>query len=793
MNRNYIKIAWRILLKNKSFTIINILGLGLGFSVSVLIMIFVYHQLSYDDFHENSHRIYRVTLDGSFADGKRLSASFSSGDIAQHIADEVPEAEEVCRIFRVGRTEVIYEDKRFTNDKVFWVDENFFSIFSFPVIKGNPGNVFAEPFSAVITRSMSEKYFSGDDPIGKTLIIRGHNYRITGLMEDTPANSHLEFDILASFNSLVRPDFNVVESYGVSFPTYILKREGADTDVLREKVRTVADHYFNERFIPIGMSGTHDMQHLDRIYLHSGFSFEYAKTGDIRHVYIFSFLALAVIVIAVFNFINLVTAQSEKRMREIGMRKVMGAYRRDLILQFIGESVLIAIFAFILSLMLNELLIGEFSSLLGDTLRLEYWYHPGMLFLIIMLVFVTGIVAGLYPALYLSGFQPIVVLKGLTRNSAASRFIRKVLVIFQFAISIFLITSVLLLNRQVTYMQSKDLGFDRENIISIRGLTQSIRNAYPALKAELLQNPSIAYVTASHDLPGENINLQNSRRASDPAHSAIMMYESNVQHDFLKTFGMQIIKGRDFDPEMMTDSSAVILNETAVRTLGLDNPIGEDIIIWENTGKVIGVVSDFNFQSLHNDIDPLAFTMWEGYFSRISIRMLPGNTRQTMDWIIQKFQDVDPNYTFEYFFVDDLFAQMYQQEEHLNRLTLAAAIIAIIISFMGLFALTSFTIQKRIKEISIRKTLGASINQILVLLFRDMWRWTVIACLIAWPLSAWVISLWQENFAFRINLADYWYLFLLAGLLAAFVGTAATFSQAWFASKTNPADTMRAE
>lgn len=793
MNWNYLKIAWRILIKNRSFTIINIAGLGLGFSVSILIMIFVYHQLSYDEFHKNADRIYRITLDGSFADGKLLSASFTSGDIAGPVADEVPEAEEVCRIFRVGITEVIYEDKRFTNDKVFWVDPNFLSIFSFPLIKGNPETVFAEPFSTVITRSLSEKYFSDNDPIGKVITIRGDHYRVTGLMEDPPANSHLQFDILASFNSLVRSDFNIVENHGVSFPTYVLKREGADIDVFSEKITAVADHYFNERFEPIGMSGTHGLQPLNRIYLYSGFSFEYGETGDIRHVYIFSFLALAVIVIAVLNFINLVTAQSEKRMREIGMRKVMGAFRKDLILQFIGESVLIALFAFVLSLMLNELLIKEFSTLLASSLRLEYWYHPGMLLLIILLVLGTGVVAGLYPALYLSGFQPIVVLKGLNRSSLASRFIRKMLVIFQFAISIFLITSVFLLNRQVSYMQDKDLGFDRENIVSVRGLTQSIRNAYPALKAEILQHPAITHVTASHDVPGETINLQNSRKASDPPQSAIMMYENYVQHGYLETFGIRIVEGRDFDPEMMTDTAAIILNETAVRQLGLENPIGEEIIIWEYTGKVIGVVSDFNFKSLHYEIDPLAFTMWERYFSRISIRMRPGTTQQTMDWIRQKFEDADPNYTFEYFFVDDLFVQMYDQEEHLNRLTLAAAIIAIIISFMGLFALTSFTIQKRIKEIGIRKTLGASLSQILVLLFRDLWRWTLVACLIAWPLSAFVISRWQENFAFRIRLEEYWYLFLLAGVLAALTGTVATFSQAWVASKTNPADSMRTE
>ncbi len=793
MNWHYFKIASRILLKNKTYTLVNVLGLGLGYSVFVLILIFVYHQLSFDDFHEKSDRIYRVTIEGSLADQKELRAAFASGETAYHVLEEVPETELACRVYNWGITEVIAEDIRFTNDQVMWVDSTFFRIFTFELLHGDPEQVLNNPFSVVLTASSARKYFGDSNPIDQTVKLRGLDYQVTGVMSDPPVNSHLQFDILASFHSLERPDYNIVERSGITFPTYLLKKEGADQQLFTEKVCAVADHYFHQRYAQYGMEGSHGLQHLSRIYLYSDFGFDTAKTGDIRTVYIFSFLAFAVILIAVFNFINLVTAQSEKRMREIGMRKVMGGQRKNLVFQFIGESVLVSLFAFLISLMFNELFISGFSSLLEVPFRLEYLYNPLMFVGIIILVLFTGVVAGIYPAFYLSGFQPIVVLKGLTQSSFATQFIRKVLVIFQFSISIFLITSVLLLNKQVDYMRDKDLGFERENVVSVRGITQAIRNAYPTLKAELEQNTAILHVAASQDVPGENMTLQSFRRTTDPPQDAIMIYENRVQHDYLKTFGMQILQGRDFDRAMATDRQAVIINQAAAWLMGMNDPVGEDVIVWEHTSRVIGVVADFHFQSMHNRIDPLVFTLYDPYFARINIRIKPQDRARTMEWIREKFEDADPNYTFEYFFVDDVFAKMYSGEEHLHKLTSAAAIIAIIISFMGLFALTSFNINKKIKEIGIRKTLGASLPQILLFLFSDLWKWILIGILIAWPLSAYVVTRWLENFAYRINMADHWYLFLLAGILAALVGTAAAFLQAWSAARTNPVDSLKAE
>jgi putative ABC transport system permease protein len=793
MNWNYLKIAWRILAKNKVHTVINIIGLGVGLSVSILMMIYVHHQLSFDNFHQNGDRIYRFTIEGVIGDGRTLTGAITSGDVARVVTDDVPELEHTCRVYNWGANEVIIHDKRFTDDQVLWVDSSFFQIFTFPLLKGNPLLALTEPATLVLTQKTAEKYFGDADPVNETLRLGGNDYLITGVAANPPSNSHLQFDILASFHTLERPDWNVVEQNGLSFPTYVLVKEGVDHVQFTEKAVSSADISTNERFNPYGIVISHYLQPLKRIHLHSAFSFDMAKRGDIRNVYVFSFLALGVILIALFNFVNLVTAQSEKRTREIGMRKVMGAFRKDLVIQFIGESVLIVMFAFLLSLMLNELLIREFSNLLDEKFRLEYWYNPRMLLSIIGFALFTGVLAGFYPAFYLSRFQPVSVLKGATRTPGGTSILRKVLVVFQFAISIFLIVSVLLLNQQVRYMKYKDLGFDRENVVTVRKLTNTLRTGYPALKAELMQHPGVVSVTGSQSVPGEDRSVQNSYKKGDDPRAAVMMFENRVQHDYLNTFGLRLIEGRDYDPEMRTDTAAVIINRAAARKLGLDNPVGEEIYVWQHLGRIIGVVEDYNYLSLHNEIDPLALTMYSDWITRISIRILPDNTQETLAWIKDKFESTDPNYTFDHAFVDESFARMYEKEERVNKLITAAAILAIIISFMGLYALTSFTISKKVKEIGIRKTLGASVESIVGLLFRDLSRWVIFGNLIAWPLAWYVVNRWQENFAFRINIVEYMHLFVIAGLMAALVGAMATLVQAVSAANANPVDSLRAE
>jgi putative ABC transport system permease protein len=793
MNFNYLKIAWRVLQKHKIHTAINIVGLGLGFSISVLMMIYVYHQLSFDKFHSKSENIYRFTINGVMSDGKVISGALTAGDVARVVMEQVPEADLSCRVYNYGMNEVIIDEKRFTDDTVLWVDSTFFRIFDFKLIDGSVENVLQRTNTLVVSVSTARKYFSSLNIIGKILRLGGMDYEITGIVDNVPANSHLQFDMLASFHTLEQPENNNVKNNGISFPTYLLKKPEADGAIFSQKATYSADEFLNDIFSKFGITVSHSLQPLSKIYLHSNFGFDTVLKGDIKNVYIFSFLALVVILIAVFNFINLVTAQSEKRTREIGVRKVMGAGQKDMILQFIGESLLIAFFAFILSLVFNELLINPFSQLIDEKLRLEYWHNPLFLAFIIGFMILIGVVAGFYPALYLSRFNPVKVLKGIRISGGNVHFMRKVLVIFQFAISIFLVVSVLLLNKQVRYMKEKDLGFNREHVVTVKKLTPTIRRSYQSIRSELLQHPRILEVTASQSIPGEDRSLQNGYKKGDDAGSAIMMYENRVQPGYLETFGLRLIAGRDFDRELKTDSAAIILNETAVKKLGLVDPIGQEIYVWQHLGKVIGVVSDYNFMSLHNEIDPLALTIYQKNYNRISIRYANGDISEVMAHIKKVFGEVDPVYSFEYTFVDDIFARMYKKEERVNNLITAAAILAIIISFMGLYALTSFTISKRIKEIGIRRTLGASVQNILVLLFKDLSRWVIIGNIVAWPVAFYVVMKWIQNFAFQINIWESWYLFILSGMLAAMVGVMATLMQAVSAVKANPVESLKTE
>lgn len=793
MNRNFFTTAFRILRKNRTNTFINVIGLGLGFSISFLLMIYVYHQLSYDRFHEKSDRIYRFAVEGTMGDGKVISGAMSSGETADLIIAQVPEVEHVTRLYTFGTRTVIVDEQRFTDEKLAYVDTAFFQIFTFPFIAGDPLTAFRDPMSAVISETTANKFFGTTEVLDEVVRIRGFDYRITGVMEDMPRNSHLKYDILVAFESLLRPEWAIIENNGISFPTYVLMRADANPQAFKEKAVQVADERLLERFEPLGIKLYHHLQPIHDVYLHSRYSFADEDGGDIRNVYIFSFLAFFILLIAVFNYVNLITAQSEKRAREIGMRKVIGANKHDLVRQFIGESVIVSLIAFVLALMLNELLITPFSHLVDENFSLTYWENPLVLGGIVLFVLLIGVLSGMYPAFYLSRFEPIVVLKGTQHGAGGKHALRKILVSLQFAISIFLIASLLLVHRQVSYMKHKDLGFERENVITVTNLTGALTNSFESLKAELLQNPNIISVAASESIPGQQRSAQNCYKRGDDPSTAILIHENRIQYDYLETFGIRLIEGRDFDPEMRTDSASFIINQTAARKLGLNNPIGEEIIVWTMPGRIIGLVADYNFFSLHHEIEPLVLTKYADWFSRVSIRMQPGNLTENMDYIRTSFEAADPNYTFDYTFVDQNFERMYQQEERINKLITAAAILAVVISFMGLFALTSFTVARKIKEIGIRKTLGAPVHRIVLQLSGELSRWMLAGNLIAWPAAYLMVSRWQQNFAFQIDLVQHWWLFLTAGVMAGVVGGLAMFYQSLSAARANPVESLRSE
>jgi putative ABC transport system permease protein len=790
---SYLVIAWRNLLKNKINTLINILGLAVGFSVSVLILIYVYHQVSFDQFHENKVRIYRMTLEDMMSDGKTMKAAISSGEVAREILNNVPGVEHATRVYDWGDDEVFVGDQRYINEKTAWADTGFFRVFTFPLIRGNPNTALNEMFSVVLSEKLALKYFGNADALNQTIRIEDDEYRVTGIMKNWPENSHIFYDAIASFSSLERTDYNIVERDGISFPTYVMLAEGVDRDAVTARVREVADKVLEDRYGPMGIKAKTFTQPLMRAYLYSDFMFTDGKKGDIRNVYIFSFLAFFIILIAVFNFINLMTAQLERRMKEIGLRKVVGAGRRDVIRQFIGESVLVALIAFVLSLGLNEILLQPFSSLMDEQFRLEYWHQLFLLPAIILFVIITGILSGIYPALYLSSFRPIRVLKGSVSSTGRKHTLRKVLVTLQFAISVFLIVSLFLLHAQTKFMKTKDLGFQREGTLALRMLTDQVRLSYKSIRAELLQNPNIVSVTASQSIPGQSRSMQNCYKKGDDPRSAIIIHENRVQHDYIETYGLNIINGRGFNKEMKTDTAAFVINEKAAEKLGLQNPIGQEIFVWNMSGKIIGVVSDYNFMSLHSEIDPLVLTMYSKWFRQISVRIRPENVSETMDYIRETMKEADPNYTFEYVFVDEKFAQMYKKEERMNHLFSSSAILAVIISILGIYALTSFTVGRKIKEIGIRKAMGASVSQIVGMLFADLSKWILLGNIIAWPLAFWLIKDWLGNFAYRIELMNYWWVFPAAALIAVGVGALAMFYQSYSAARSNPVDALRYE
>ncbi len=780
-------------MRNKAYSFINVLGLGIGFSVALLLLIYIWHQLSYDRFHEHGERIHRITIEGRMVDGQTLSSAVAMGQMAELIMDQVPEVEAAIRVRGQSDQEVYIGEERFAGEEVFFADSLFFQVFSFPLLSGTPATVLDEAFKVVLSEETALRFFGSLDVVDETIRINNLDYRISGIMKDFPANSHLQAGMIASFTSMIRPGFNWVERDGVSFPTYVLMREGSSYDDFETKIVELADEFSNDIFGPMGFSIEHGLQPLHRIYLHSRFSMADAETGDIRNVYVFSLLTIFVLLIAVFNFVNLMTAQAEKRAREIGLRKVIGAQKSDLVKQFIGESILISLLAFVFALALNEFLLAPFSNMLGEQFQLVYRQQPLIFLGMTGMVVLIGMLAGIYPAFYLSHYQPAEVLRGSQQGRGRPNVFRKVLAGMQFAISIFLIASLLLVQKQVSYMKHKDLGFDREGVITMRNLTGGIVRTYDALASELKQHPGVMGVTASQRVPGQSRSVQNAyRRGQDPS-TAIMIHENRVQHGYLQGFGMRLVAGRDFDPELQTDREAIIINETAARKLGLEDPVGEEISVWHHQGRIIGVVADFNFRSLHHEIDPAAFTMYSDDFSHISLRFRPGMMHEVMEYAQRTFQAADPHYVFDYFFVDQVFEEMYRQEERVNQMITTAAILAIIISFMGLYALTTFTVARRVKEIGVRKTFGASTFRIVLQLTGELSRWLLAGAVIALPIAWLVMEGWLQNFAFRIELRQQWPIFALAILMAGAVGLMAMLYQSLQAARANPVESLRAE
>ena len=799
MFRNFLKVTLRNAINNKAYTLINILGLGVGLAASIMMAVYVYFELSFDQFHTSKDQTYRLVLiSEGYAEGGIAKIKTPAGPVLQ---ESIPGIEEMTRLVYFAGATFELGDNLLAENNGLCVDRDFFSVFDFVSISGNLESAFDEPNSLVLTKSMAEKYFGEDDPMGQTILVSNRVYqrqpfKVTGVVEDVPQNSHFDFDFLTPIENvtIVDPDdWDRNQAY-----TYLkLKSDTELSDVERRAFEIVlansasfAENFSNsssevdEGFSPF------KLQPLTDIYLHSKLFREIGPTGDVLYVYIISSLALFVILIASVNFINLATARAITRAKEVGVRKANGARRSQLVTQFIFESVSISLVSLLVAVGLVELFLPSFNAEIDRSLTLNYsLFLPYLLLGTVM----VGVLAGIYPAFYLSSFQASKVLKDNIRFSSKSR-LRQALVIFQFTLSIGLVLASSIIYIQVDYMKGKDLGFKKDQIINISTNSTAINSNYTNLINELKQHPNIMEVSFSGNLPGGGdwgIPFSFEGVDDDSAPSFRVL---EVDENFLGTYGMELTSGRNFSADIGSDvTGGYLLNEEGARQLGWAEPLGKKIfskpLNWE--GEVIGVVKDFHFRSLHEKISPIILFMNPDWSGTYSIKLGEGDFNETVDFVDQRFADFDPSFPFSFKFFDQSIDKLYQAEERLQYVVRGFTILTILIAGIGLFGLASYSVVSRTKEFGVRKVLGATVGSLIGLLSSDFIRLILISFVIAAPLAFLGMNRWLENFAYKTTISPLIYLIILLGMLAFALLT--ILYQAIRASRQNPVDSLRWE
>jgi putative ABC transport system permease protein len=806
MLRNYLKIAVRNLKKHRGYSSINIAGLAIGITCCLLILLLVRDELSFDQFHEHKNQIYRVVVQqpGQFYMGTDYLA-VTPAPLASALKEEFPEVIKATRIDQSNNVIMSYKNKRFYEDGFLWTDDHFFDVFTFPFLRGDQSKALSEPYSVVISERMAHKYFGDEDPIGKIMALSNrYDFIVTGIMKDVPQNSHLQFDFLAPLMTLksIRGQDDYLERWGnYSYYTYILLPEGYSPKDLEKKFPAFVEKFMGERLRrmkerdPARQASRFFLQPLKRIHLYSHINFEISPNSDIKQIYLLSALALVILLIACINYMNLATARSAIRTKEVGMRKVIGAQRRQLIRQFIGESVFLSFIAILLAGILVEILLPVFNSIIGKSIRLHFFHDWEFFIGLICVALVVGTISGSYPAFFLSSFQPVAVLKGHFRTEGKGSILRRMLVIFQFAASIVLVISTVIIYSQIEYIRNKKLGFSREQVVVLPVRDRALRENHEPFKRELLQNPAVNGCTASTWLPNNiRTNVGGTTWDGMEEGTDMQVYLLEVDHDFIDLFEIELVEGRNFSREFSTDSQAYIMNETARKIFGWEKALGKRFGFQREEvgiGPVIGVVKDFHFLSLHQEIQPLVIHLTENWMSYLSVKINTTNIPRTIEFLKEKWKRFSPNYPFEYFFLDDDFEKMYRSEMRLGKIFMSFTVLAVFIACLGLFGLASFTSEQRTKEIGVRKVLGASVSNIVVLISKEFSKWVLIASLIAWPVAYYIVSQWLQSFAYRISIGIW--IFLLATVLALFVAMATVGFKAVKAALTNPVDALRYE
>ncbi len=802
MIKNYLKIALRNLRKNKIFSFINIFGLAIGLTCFMFIAVFVYNELSYDTYPADAKNMYRVLLS---ATGNGDVAVYPRVDVAvgEGMKNAFPEIKASTRI--TGASNFIkYNDKQFKEEHLAFADSNFLQMFSIPLIEGNAATALVQPNSIVIDKAFAKKYFGNDDAIGKSLSVGTADqlYKVTGVIDKVPDNSHFHFD---AFMSLSTMHFTHETWSNVGFFTYLELNKMVDPKKLQAKFpQLVAKYIVPEIQHDMGVSLAEaqksvntfvfSLQPISDIHLHSNTKYELEPNGDIQYVYIFSALAIFILLLACVNFTNLSTARGVKRAREVGIRKVMGSVKKQLVFQFLTESVLLTFFAMLCAFVLIFLLLPSFNQLANKNIGFGSFLHYQSVLVMFSLSFFAGILAGIYPAFFLSSFNTIKVLKGASMQGSQKKPLRNGLVVFQFFVSIALIIATIIVYQQLHYMQNKKLGYDKEQVLFMpdAGLLGKNQTAF---EQQLVQDNRVVaasisrFVPGSANMDGTQIYPKNENGNGTEIHANIY----HVDYDYLRSMGIQISEGRNFSKDFPTDSSGVVINEAMVRELGWSgtNPIGKSIVrSGQHEFKVVGVVKDFNYASLKQKVAPLMMLLGQN-FGGLVVKIKTDNVKGFLADLKKQWDAFNPDGPLSYNFLDDNFAKLYASEERTQKIFSAFAILAIIIASLGLFGLSAFIIEQRTKEIGIRKVLGASVQSVLLLVSKEFLMLVGIAFIISIPVTWWAMHTWLQDFAYRINIE--WWVFLIAGAAAILIALLTVSFQALKAAIANPVKSLRTE
>ncbi|WP_234736854.1 ABC transporter permease [Tellurirhabdus bombi] len=787
MLTNYLKIAWRNLERNRLFSLINILGLALGMACSLLILFWVQDELRVDRFHANNDRIFRVMENQDWA-GRDLSTTTATpGILAENLKRDFSEIEKAA--VATYQSEILLTvGNTFGKEKGRYASGEFLEILSFPLVQGDPQTALKRPDAIVISEKLARKYFPNQNPIGKTIRVDNtDDMMVTGVLKENIPYNSLKFDYLMSWERFLKLNEWAKEWENNGPHTYVLLSKQADADKVTQKIRNYIEVKTNKRTSNIDLF----LYPYSDYYLYSNFKNGALDGGRIEYVRLFVIVAIFILVIACINFMNLATARSVKRAKEVGVRKVVGAMRQTLMGQFIGESLLIAILSLSVALLLVALILPTFNTLTGKALNLEL-ADPAFWATLLGLTALTGIISGSYPAVFLSSLNPIVVLKGVLKFKTSATIFRKGLVVFQFSLSIILIVGMIIIYRQIHYIQNKNLGFDRENLVYMP-LEGDLKASYPTFRNELLTQPGVKAVSCAWDDPLQvgSSTMGVNWRGKDTTQQ-ILFNQTAVYYGYLKTMGVRLKEGREFSPDYSLDTTNYIINEAAARKIGHKNPVGQELTFWGRKGTIVGVVKDYHINSLHVAIEPLILHMQrKEYSGYVIVRAEAGRTREALANLEKTFKKFNPKYPFEYLFTDQEFGTYYKSENVVSKLASYFAGLAIFISCLGLFGLATFTAEQRTKEIGIRKVLGASVTTIVLMLSKDFLQLVLVASVVALPVAWWALNGWLEGFANRIEIQ--WWMFALAVLAALLIALLTVGYQSIKAALTNPVKSLKTE